>query len=283
MRNFLSVEVPTVELIVEYDNGAVDMKGMMDNLEDKIANLEMIFAYLKNKKMLERKENKLNKGKELLIVFGGRGGSYDSMLEQIDIPGILHLQGKLFESRGCLLLACRDDIDSREFTIYEMVKGYSVWTVRYLVNTDEFMTPLRERWLIQSTMWSIGLEERKEDSFLVINLSGKVVKYNIISKTVSQIFDIGSNQMDDDYEFFPLIKMVDSDKCLEYLFRIRGNDDFVMINLSGKVVKYNLISKTNNEIFDIGSNQTDDDDVEFIPPFSVDHNLYKFISSLASV
>nr|GEV39261.1 hypothetical protein [Tanacetum cinerariifolium] len=132
-----------------------------------------------------------------------REGTYDSMLEQIDIPGILHLQGKLFESRGCLLLACRDDIDSKEFIIYEMVKGCSVWTVRYLVNTDEFMTPLRERWLIQSTVWSIGLEERKEDSFLVINLSGKVVKYNIISKTVSQIFDIGSYQMDDDYEFFP--------------------------------------------------------------------------------
>ncbi|GJX60456.1 hypothetical protein Tco_0291846 [Tanacetum coccineum] len=62
-------------------------------------------------------------------------------------------------------------------------------------------------------------------------------------------------------------------------------DAFVVINLSGKIVKYNLISKTNNEIFDIGSNQTDDDDddVEFIPSFSVDPNLYEFIPSLASV
>ncbi|GJS04048.1 hypothetical protein Tco_0320556 [Tanacetum coccineum] len=126
------------------------------------------------------------------------------MLEQIDIPGILHLLGRLFESRGCLLLTCRDDIDSREFTIYEMVKGYSVWMVRYLVNNDEFMTPLRERWSIQSTMWSIGLGEREDDSFLAINIYGKVVKYNIISKTISQIFDIGSNQMDDDYELFSL-------------------------------------------------------------------------------
>ncbi|GJZ16277.1 hypothetical protein Tco_0551954 [Tanacetum coccineum] len=122
---------------------------------------------------------------------------------ETDIPGILHLQGRLFESRGCLLLACRDDIDSREFTIYEMVKGCFVWTVRYLVNADEFMTPFHERWSIQSTMWSIGLGEREEDSFLVIKLSGKVVKYNILSKTISQIFDIGSNPMDDDYEFFP--------------------------------------------------------------------------------
>ncbi|GJZ19616.1 hypothetical protein Tco_0556206 [Tanacetum coccineum] len=66
----------------------------------------------------------------------------------------------------------------------------------------------------------------------------------------------------------------------------KGEDDaFVVINLSGKVVKYNLISKTNTEIFDIGSNQMDDDDdaVLFIPPFEVDPNLYEFIPSLASV
>ncbi|GKA18447.1 reverse transcriptase domain-containing protein [Tanacetum coccineum] len=66
-------------------------------------------------------------------------------------------------------------------------------------------------------------------------------------------------------------------------------DAFVVINLSGKVVKYNLISKTNTEIFDIGSNKMDDDDddadddaVLFIPPFEVDPNLYEFILSLAS-
>ncbi|GJX23259.1 hypothetical protein Tco_0227704 [Tanacetum coccineum] len=47
-------------LIVD-DNDAVDMNGIMDNLEERIANLEMVFAYLKNKKMLERQENKPKK------------------------------------------------------------------------------------------------------------------------------------------------------------------------------------------------------------------------------
>ncbi|GKB92712.1 hypothetical protein Tco_0964984 [Tanacetum coccineum] len=62
-------------------------------------------------------------------------------------------------------------------------------------------------------------------------------------------------------------------------------DAFVVINLSEKVIKYNLISKTNIEIFDIGSNQMDDDDdaVVFIPPFKVDPNLYEFILSLAKI
>nr|GFC34604.1 hypothetical protein [Tanacetum cinerariifolium] len=47
-------------LIVD-DNGAAGMNGMMDNLDYRIVNLEMVFDYLKNKKMLERKENKPNK------------------------------------------------------------------------------------------------------------------------------------------------------------------------------------------------------------------------------
>ncbi|GJX38113.1 hypothetical protein Tco_0251416 [Tanacetum coccineum] len=56
-------------------------------------------------------------------------GSYDPIFIQIDILAILHLQRRLFESRGCLLLVSRDDIDSKKFTIYEMVKGCLVWTI----------------------------------------------------------------------------------------------------------------------------------------------------------
>ncbi|GJS63808.1 hypothetical protein Tco_0678372 [Tanacetum coccineum] len=98
--------------------------------------------------------------------------SYGYMLPMviiIQILQILHLEGKLFESRGCLLLVRKDYIGSREFTIYEMRKGCSVWSVR----------------------------ERENDSFLVINLSGKVVEYKTISKTLRKIYDMGSNQVDD--------------------------------------------------------------------------------------
>ncbi|GJU32258.1 putative ribonuclease H-like domain-containing protein [Tanacetum coccineum] len=123
---------------------------------------------------------------------------------------MLHLEGRLLESCGCLLLVCRDDIGSREFTIYEMMQGCSVWAVRYLVNIKDFMNPLPKGWSIWSTVWSIGLREKEEDSFLVINLSGKVVKYNLISKTINDIFDIGSNQMDDDDddEFIPPFQLI---------------------------------------------------------------------------
>ncbi|GJV93580.1 hypothetical protein Tco_1541393 [Tanacetum coccineum] len=94
----------------------------------------------------------------------------------------------------------RDDIGSREFTIYRMMKGCYVWSIRYRVDTDDFMTSLPEGWSIRSTVWSTVLGEMEEDSFLVINLSRKVVQYNLISKTLQEIYDCGSNQLDDNHD-----------------------------------------------------------------------------------
>ncbi|GJT74287.1 hypothetical protein Tco_1041012 [Tanacetum coccineum] len=140
------------------------------------------------------------------------------MIISIRIPHMLHLEWKLFESIGCLVLVHRhcigssrftiyemrkgcsvDDFGSSEFTICEMMKGSSVWSVRYHVDTDDFMTLLPEGWSIWSTVWSIVLGEREDDSFLVINLSGKVVEYNLISKNLREMYDMGSNQLTDDY------------------------------------------------------------------------------------
>ncbi|GJV23088.1 hypothetical protein Tco_1375783 [Tanacetum coccineum] len=131
---------------------------------------------------------------------------------------MLHLEGKLFESCGCLLLVRRDYIGSREFTIYEIRKGCSVWSIKYLIDTNDFMSPLPEGWSIRSIVWSIVLGEREDDSFFVINLSGRVVEYNLISKTLREIYDMRSNQVVDDYlhGFIPPFAMYDmgSDICL---------------------------------------------------------------------
>ncbi|GJS39911.1 hypothetical protein Tco_0564954 [Tanacetum coccineum] len=113
---------------------------------------------------------------------------------------LLHLEGKLFEWRGSLFLVCLDDFGSSEFTIYEMMIGCSVWTVRYRVHTDDFMTPFPEGWLIWSNVWSIVLGEKEQDSFLVNKLPGKVVQYNLILKTLHEIYDCGSNQLDDNHD-----------------------------------------------------------------------------------
>ncbi|GJY06673.1 hypothetical protein Tco_0373727 [Tanacetum coccineum] len=87
------------------------------------------------------------------------------MIISIQIPHMLHLEGKLFESCGCLVLVCRDYIGSSEFTIYEMTKGCSVWSIKYIVDTDDFMTPLPEGWSIRYIVWSLVVGEKEEDSF----------------------------------------------------------------------------------------------------------------------
>nr|GEV80782.1 F-box protein At5g07610-like [Tanacetum cinerariifolium] len=90
-----------------------------------------------------------------------------------------------------------------EFTIYEMRKWCSVWSVRYIINTTDVMNLLPEGWSIWSIVWSIVVGEREEGSCLVINLSGKVIEYNLISKTLHKIYDIGSNQLDADELILP--------------------------------------------------------------------------------
>ncbi|GJS88189.1 hypothetical protein Tco_0770825 [Tanacetum coccineum] len=133
------------------------------------------------------------------------------MILSIQIPHLLHLEGKLFESCGCLVLVRRDYIGSSEFTIYEMTKGCSVWSIKYIVDTNDFMTPLLEGWSIRYIVWSLVVGEREEGSFLVMNLSVNVVQYNLISKTVREIYDMGSNEVVDDYlhGFIPPFTMYD--------------------------------------------------------------------------
>ncbi|GKC12203.1 hypothetical protein Tco_1008985 [Tanacetum coccineum] len=138
----------------------------------------------------------LHRGRNFLECFGGH--SNDPMLLLMEIPHMLHLEGNFFELCGCLLLVCRDDIGSNDFTIYEIMKGSFVWSVRYLVNIEQLMHPLFEGWSIRTSVWSICLGEGEEDALVIINISGKVVKYNLISKTTIEIFDIGSNQIYDD-------------------------------------------------------------------------------------
>ncbi|GJW07596.1 hypothetical protein Tco_1570019 [Tanacetum coccineum] len=99
------------------------------------------------------------------------------MIISIRIPHMLHLEGKFFESCGCLDLVRKDCIGSSEFTIYERRKGCSVWSIKYIVNTDDFMNPLLEGLSIRSI----------------------VVQYNLISKALHDIYDIGSNEVADDY------------------------------------------------------------------------------------
>ncbi|GJW52568.1 hypothetical protein Tco_0096653 [Tanacetum coccineum] len=212
------------------------------------------------------------------------------MIISIQIPHMLHLEGKLFESLGCLVLVRRDCIGSSKFTIYQMRKGCSVWSSKYIVNTNDFMNPLPEGWSIRSIVWSIVLGEREEDSFIIINLSAKMMKG-------SSVWSVRYHVDTDDF----MTPLPEGWSIRSTVWSIvlgeREDDSFLVINLSGKVVEYNLISKNLREMYDMGSNQLTDDYHDgfippgFIPPFAmydmrpkqVDHKVYEFIPSYASV
>ncbi|GJV40850.1 hypothetical protein Tco_1419290 [Tanacetum coccineum] len=82
--------------------------------------------------------------------------------------------------------------------IYLYSKGHSAIT--YRVSTQVSIVYDSNSCLaIRGGARSIVLGEREEDSFLMINLSRKVVEYNLTSKTLCEIYDMGSNQVVDDY------------------------------------------------------------------------------------
>ncbi|GJY34898.1 hypothetical protein Tco_0419367, partial [Tanacetum coccineum] len=76
---------------------------------------------------------------------------------------------------------------------------------KYHVNIEQLMNPIPEKWSIRTSVWCICLGEGEHDAFVVINLSGNIVKYNLISKTYTEIFDIRYNQMDDDDDDLELV------------------------------------------------------------------------------
>ncbi|GJT47054.1 granule-bound starch synthase [Tanacetum coccineum] len=82
---------------------------------------------------------------------------------------------KLFESRGSLLLLGMDNTCSHDqLNVYKMGNRDSEWSLKYSVN---------KRRISLGGVWCIALGEREEDSFMVIELNGKVVLYNFVLKT----------------------------------------------------------------------------------------------------
>ncbi|GJX73008.1 hypothetical protein Tco_0311603 [Tanacetum coccineum] len=118
-----------------------------------------------------------------------------SMIISIRIPHMLHQEGKLFESLGCLVLVRKDCIGSREFTIYEMRKGCSVWSIKYVVNTDDFINPLLEGWSIRSIVLELTQENTLSKTPSLLPPLRKLIKLRYL-----QIFAI--DYANDDSNFY---------------------------------------------------------------------------------
>nr|GEU67048.1 hypothetical protein [Tanacetum cinerariifolium]GEV40526.1 hypothetical protein [Tanacetum cinerariifolium] len=99
---------------------------------------------------------------------------------------------RLFESGGCLLLVGgKGGAHSGHFTIYEKRNDYSQWSLKYIVDLDDIIKPFPTSWSIWSNIFCIVSEEKY--SFFVMKLDKKVVKYKIVSKTLTTISYLGPN------------------------------------------------------------------------------------------
>nr|GEV27545.1 hypothetical protein [Tanacetum cinerariifolium] len=106
----------------------------------------------------------------------------------------LFFDGNLLESSGSLLLLSWDDTDYRKFNVLEMKNGCSEWSVKYILNLNEFSMPFPTPWRIDRGVCAIVLGEREEDSYMIIDLWSKVVQYNPMLKTLRTLYDVESTR-----------------------------------------------------------------------------------------
>nr|GEX59055.1 hypothetical protein [Tanacetum cinerariifolium] len=115
---------------------------------------------------------------------------------------------KMFESCCCLLVLCRPHTDSCNLRVYEISYASTGWSLKYRVNLDDIINPyLKTRriphmWCC-SNVWCIVLGEREDDSFLVMELYGKVVQINIVSENACMLCDFGLPSPPHKFQYIP--------------------------------------------------------------------------------
>ncbi|KAI3719660.1 hypothetical protein L6452_20562 [Arctium lappa] len=145
------------------------------------------------------------------IVNGGLHFKLDiehPLLTSLQTPGTLdgklHYDYKLFESCGRLLLVYTV-LNFRQLNVYEMRDGYSEWSVKYIVNLDDIGKLFPKTWGISAKRFCfivrcVVVGEREEDSYVVMDVFGKLIQYHIVLKTLRMICDLASTRPPDFFQ-----------------------------------------------------------------------------------
>lgn len=116
------------------------------------------------------------------------------------------------ESCGCLHMI--DIYGSQiQFNVYELKRDYSEWFVKYHVDLAEVANafPALIRVSIADincysfSIFSIIRGEKEDDAFLVLRIPGKVIRYNLLSKTFEKLCDFEGGDDEDYLKFYDLI------------------------------------------------------------------------------
>ncbi|KAL2248562.1 F-box protein At5g07610-like [Sesamum indicum] len=103
-----------------------------------------------------------------------------------------------------------------QFNVYEMKRDYSAWFVKYQVDLSPVVAanPGMIRDNFEPTDWHyyafsvfvLVRGEQEEDSFLVLQIPGKAIRYNIVCKTFEIVHEFeGAEEVDDDSLTFPRV------------------------------------------------------------------------------
>ena len=87
-----------------------------------------------------------------------------------------------------------------QLNVYEMLSGHSGWFLKYQVELDELPVAYPEfnhEYLPPSSPHYYEFEvldvvrgENEEDTFIVVRIPGKIIRYNVFDKSFNQIYDI---------------------------------------------------------------------------------------------
>ncbi|XP_076906692.1 F-box protein At5g07610-like [Bidens hawaiensis] len=139
--------------------------------------------------------------------------SFKTRAQRVPEDGKAYRYQKLFDSRGCLFLICSQD-NPKQLNIYEMSKWDAGWSVKYLVCLSDIVMP-SPKTSSKSAGWfgsrvrSIVVGEKDEDSFLVMKMCGKILRYSIGLKTFFKLCKLDSDvYSSDSFQFIASVAAV---------------------------------------------------------------------------
>ncbi|KAD4982818.1 hypothetical protein E3N88_19489 [Mikania micrantha] len=105
------------------------------------------------------------------------------------------------ESRGHLHLVDTDEHENRlHLNVYEMMMDHSGWFVKYEVRLDELPGAFPEMihnhhhpsspFYYEFDVFDVVRCEKEEDTFMVIRIPGKIIKYNVVDKSFKEIYNL---------------------------------------------------------------------------------------------
>ncbi|CAL5322915.1 unnamed protein product [Camellia sinensis] len=103
-------------------------------------------------------------------------------------------RGNFRESRGHLQLIDIYGSQTKQFNVYEMESDYSAWFVKYVVDLDAIPNAFPEMvcnslFCYEFFVLSLVRRENDDESFLVLHIPGKIVRYNFQDNSFSTVLD----------------------------------------------------------------------------------------------